>query len=183
MGHIIQLFEDLFSSLARYFAAEEHLKVIGVVVSVLSLWVAFQNMKENRFKRKAAEDEQRKAEQELAEAEREQVAERRLQELKLQLANDVLSIRSTLSRKYGRTFLLFLLLYVALGLYMKYSLDQIRTANATASAASAKAQTAIDLATPKQSSSQTIVKPGNTKTNGRRPSPKKKAPPTIEPSQ
>jgi hypothetical protein len=65
----------------------------------------------------AAEEEKRKAEQELDEAERGQAVERSLQELKSQLANDVLSSRWTLSRKEERTFLLFLMLYGVLGLY------------------------------------------------------------------
>jgi hypothetical protein len=184
MWHVLQVLENWFSSLSEYLTQENHLKVIGVIVSVLTLWVAFQNMKENRFKRRAAEEEKRKAEQELDEAVRDQVVERRLQELKLQLANDVLSIRWTLSRKYERTFLLFLVLYGVLGLYMKYSLDRIKAANATASAASTKAQAAIELATPKpRSSSEASVESGKAKSKGRLPSPTKEVPHSIEPSQ
>jgi hypothetical protein len=70
-----------------------------------------------------------------------------------------------------------------LGLYMKYSLDQIRTANATALAASAKAQTAINLATPKQSSLPSTVNPQNGSPNGKRPSSKKENPRPVEQSQ
>ena len=184
MWHVIQVLEDWVSSVSGYLTQENHLKVIGVIVSLLGVWVAFQNMKENRFKRRAAEDEKRKAEQELAEAERDQVVERRVQELKLQLASDVLSIRWTLSRKYERTVFLFLVLYAGLGLYMKYSLNQIRTANATASAASVKAQTAIDLATPKQqSSSAPSVEPKKPKGKGKLTPPKKEAPASSEPPQ
>lgn len=184
MSHVLQVVEDWFSSFSGYLTQETHLKVIGVIVSVVSVWVAFQNMKENRFKRRAAEDEKRKAEQELAEAVRDQVVERRVQELKLQLANDVLGIRWTLSRKYERTFFLFLVLYGVLGLYMKYSLDQIRAANATASAASTKAQTAIELATPKQQSPpESSVESKKQKSNGRLTLPKKEVPRPSEPSQ
>jgi cadmium resistance protein CadD (predicted permease) len=184
MWHVIQVLEDWFSWVSAYLTQETHLKVIGVIVSVLSVWVAFQNMKENRFKRRAAEDEKRKAEQELAEAERDQVVERRVQELKLQLANDMLSIRWTLSRKYERTVFLFLVLYAVLGLYMRYSLNQIRAANATASAAATKAQTAIELATPKQQSpSESSVESKKPKSKGKLTLPKKEIPHTNEPSQ
>jgi len=184
MWHVIQVLKDQFLSVSGYLTQETPLKVIGVLVSLLSVWVAFQNMRENRFKRRVAEEDKKKAEEELAKAERDQVVERRVQELKLQLANDVLSIRWTLTRKYERTVFLFLVLYAVLGLYMKYSLDQIRAANTTASAASAKAQTAIELATPKQQPpSEPSAESRKPKSKGKVTSPKKEIPQPSKPSQ
>jgi Mg2+/citrate symporter len=161
MQPTIQWIENLASSILRFLSTDQNLKAIGLVVSVLSLLVGFQSLRENRRKRLAAEEEKRKAEKELEATRQNQDTERRLQELKLQLANDVLSIRSTMSRKYERTFFLFLVLYAVLGLYMKNNLDRLRTAKETATAASEKAQTAIDLATPKQPVSPSVVKSGN----------------------
>jgi hypothetical protein len=179
MEQAVQFMENLGSSVMRYLTAEEHLKAISLIVSILSVWIAFQSMKENRVKQKLAAGEKRKAEKELADSK----TERGIQKLKLLLAQDVFSIRSTLTRKYLWTFVLFLFLYGLLGLYMKYNVDQLRSANAAASAASVKAQTAIDLATPKQPSPPSSVKPANGNTQRKRSSAKKGTPRSVEEPQ